>query len=373
MKEEVMKKHIGWFLDLYHNGQLDLDPPYQRRSVWTLKDRKFFLDSIFRNYPCPAVFLHKEPDHDAGKMIYRVIDGKQRIESIVLFTQNSFAIDPGYGHPRLDGKKWKTIEGEVDLKEQFLNYALSVEYIESHDKHFINEIFDRLNRTSRKLERQELRHAKYDGWFITVAEKEAEKEEWERLGVVTKARMRRMKDVQCISELLAVLLKNEIAGYNQDALDDIYAAYDVPGETIPDFNEGDFQNKLDLAKGFIIQMQYHNSAVTKYVRGFSDFYTLWSFVSLNQDRLASPQVTASRYAAFMSKVIALAKTKDISLVSDFENNVYLYLKNSAQSSAEHLQRQTRNGILENVLLKGSALERMLTTDDSDSTSSFVNA
>ncbi len=368
-----MKKHIGWFLDLYHNGQLDLDPPYQRRSVWTLKDRKFFLDSIFRNYPCPAVFLHKEADLDAGKMIYRVVDGKQRIESIVLFTQNSFAIDSGYGDPRLGGKKWQTIENEQDLKERFLNYEVPIQYIESDDKLFINEVFDRLNRTSRKLERQELRHAKYDGWFISLAETEAEKEEWERLGVVTKARMRRMKDVQCISELLMVLLKKEISGYNQDALDAVYAEYDAPSETFPDFNDSDFQHKLDLTKGFIIQMQYHNSAVTKYVRGFSDFYSLWSFVALNQDRLASPEVAASRYAAFMSKVISLAKTKDISLVRDFENDVFVYLKSSAQSSAEHLQRQGRNRILENALLKGSASERMLTTDDSGSTPSFMRA
>ncbi len=368
-----MKKHLGWFLDLYHNGQLDLDPPYQRRSVWTLKDRKFFVDSIFRNYPCPAVFLHKDADHDAGKMIYRVIDGKQRIESVVLFTQNSFAIDPGYGDPRLNGKKWKTIEGEMDLKEQFLNYALSVEYIESNEKQFINEIFDRLNRTSRKLERQELRHAKYDGWFITIAETEAEKQEWERLGVVTKARMRRMKDVQCISELLMVLLKKELAGYNQDALDALYAEYDLPSETFPDFHDSEFRDQLDLTKGFIIQMEYYNSAVTKYVRGFSDFYTLWAFVALNQERLPSPQIAASRYAAFMSKVIALAKTRDITRVRDFENDVYVYLKNSAQSSAEHLQRQTRSRILENVVLKASTSEQALATDDSDSTPSLVNA
>jgi len=360
-----MKKPIGWFLDLHHSGQLDMDPPYQRRSVWTLKDRKFFLDSIFRNYPCPAVFLQKELDLDAGKMTYRVIDGKQRIESIVLFAQNSFPVDPGYGDPRLGGKKWKTIEKEMDLKERFLNYALTVEYIESNEKQYITEIFDRLNRTSRKLERQELRHAKYDGWFITVAEAEAEREEWERLGVVTKARMRRMKDVQCISELLTVLLKREIAGYNQDTLDTLYAEYDAPSETFPNFDERDFQDKLDLTKGFIIQMEYHNSAVTKYVRGFADFYSLWSFVALNQARLATPQITASRYAAFMSKIIALAKTKDINLLRDYENNVYVYLKNSTQSSTEHLQRLTRNTILENVLLHGSALERMLTADDSD--------
>jgi len=69
-----MKKDVTWFLDLYRNEQLDLDPSYQRRSVWSLKDRKFFLDTIFKNYPCPAVFLHKEINEDAGKLIYHVVD-----------------------------------------------------------------------------------------------------------------------------------------------------------------------------------------------------------------------------------------------------------------------------------------------------------
>ena len=348
-----MRRTIRWFLDLHQSGQLDLDPPYQRRSVWTLKDRKFFLDSVFRGYPCPAVFLHKEADIRAGRMIYRVVDGKQRLETVILFAGNSLAMDPGYGDPRLGGRKWKTIAQDTDLRERFYDYALNVEYIESPDKQFINEVFDRLNRTSRKLERQELRHAKYDGWFIAMAEKEAEREEWERLGVVTKARMRRMKDVQCISELLAVLLKNQITGYNQDALDAVYAEYDSPADSFPNFDERDFLNRLDLTKGFIIQMQYHNAAITNYVRGFTDFYSLWAFIVLNQDRLPAPQVIASRYADFMSKVIALAKTKDVKLLPSSDNNAYAYLRNSSQSGTEHAQRVARNTILTHVLLRGS--------------------
>lgn len=367
-----MKRNIAWFLDVYHEGQLDLDPPYQRRSVWTLKDRKFFLDSIFGNYPCPAVFLQKDLDLEAGKMFYRVIDGKQRIESILLFANNSIAVDQGYGDPRLAGKKWKTIEGEADLKERFLNYALTVEYIESSEKHFINEIFDRLNRTSRKLERQELRHAKYDGWFITTAEAEAEKEEWEQLGVVTKARMRRMKDVQCISELLVVLLKNGITGYNQDALDTVYAEYDVPSDAFPDFDEHDFQNRLDLTKGFMIQMQYHDAAITRHVRGFADFYSLWAVIALNLGRMPDPQTTSSRYAAFMRKVIALARTKDMSLLRDYDNDAYAYLKSSSQAGTEKSQRLRRNNILRNVLLKSSDSEQGLPVGNNDAARSLLS-
>jgi hypothetical protein len=181
-----------------------------------------------------------------------------------------------------------------------------------------------------------------------------------------------MKDVQCISELLVVLLKNEIAGYNQDALDTVYAEYDVPSDTFPDFDEHDFQNRLDLTKGFIIQMQHHDSAITRYVRGFADFYSLWAVIALNQDRLPDPQTISSRYAAFMRKVIALAKTKDMSLLRDYDNDAYAYLKSSAQAATEKPQRLRRHNILRNILLKSSLSGPGLSAGNNDTARSLLS-
>ena len=123
-----MKKDVNWFLDLYQNGQLDLDPSYQRRSVWTLKDRKFFLDTIFRNYPCPAVFMHKEMNEEAGRLIYHVVDGKQRLETLIRFAKNDIPVDKEFGDPKLNGKKWKGIETDPELKNSFriISYLLSL-------------------------------------------------------------------------------------------------------------------------------------------------------------------------------------------------------------------------------------------------------
>jgi hypothetical protein len=56
MKRRPTTQDITWFLDLDRNKQLDLDPPHQRRSVWTRKDKQFFLDTIFRDFPSPAIF-----------------------------------------------------------------------------------------------------------------------------------------------------------------------------------------------------------------------------------------------------------------------------------------------------------------------------
>ncbi len=350
-----MKKDVNWFLDLYQNGQLDLDPSYQRRSVWTLKDRKFFLDTIFRNYPCPAVFIHKEINEEAGKLVYHVVDGKQRLETLIRFAQNDIPVDKEFGDPRLNGKKWRSIENDPELKNQFSNYLLAVEFIDSVNGNYVNEVFDRLNRISRKLERQELRHAKYDGWFISTAETEAEKEEWERFGIVTKARMKRMKDIQFISELLMVILKDRIDGFDQEFIDNMYAEYDSPDETSPDFSEEDFRSKLAFAKDYLLHMENHNAAVSRYARGLGNFYSLWTFTVLNQPRLQHPKVVAERYADFMSKVETLAREKDLNkFLKEHESNTYskayIYLRNLVQASIDQAQREARHRALESILL-----------------------
>lgn len=63
MARTISPQDVSWFLDLNEKEQLDLDPPYQRRSVWTLKDKRFFIDTILNGYPAPPIFLHKSLDH----------------------------------------------------------------------------------------------------------------------------------------------------------------------------------------------------------------------------------------------------------------------------------------------------------------------
>src|SRR5438552_8399009 len=70
--------------NLYEDGHLNLEPGFQRQSVWAERDRAKLIDSILRNYPLPAIFLYKR--HEDGNLVFDVIDGKQRLESILMFT-----------------------------------------------------------------------------------------------------------------------------------------------------------------------------------------------------------------------------------------------------------------------------------------------
>jgi uncharacterized protein with ParB-like and HNH nuclease domain len=70
---------IGYFRD----GKINLIPPFQRRRVWNTKLREKLLENMVRGKPIPAIFLYKE---EAGsKYSYNILDGKQRLESILLF------------------------------------------------------------------------------------------------------------------------------------------------------------------------------------------------------------------------------------------------------------------------------------------------
>jgi hypothetical protein len=216
---------VSWFIDLRRHEQVDLDPPYQRRSVWTLKDRRFFLDTVFRGYPCPPIFLHKTQGADQ-KTVYAVVDGKQRLQTLFMFVDGELALAQDFGDGRFNGKKWEQL-GQAE-KDTLWNYVIPVEFLifDPNDPQEVNQAFDRLNRNMRKLEPQELRHARWDGWFIRLVEGECEDPTWNKLGIVTKARAKRMKDAQFISELLLVLIEETQHGFDQEMLDAAYAKYD---------------------------------------------------------------------------------------------------------------------------------------------------
>lgn len=312
MERNLTTQDISWFLDQHNRSQLDLEPAYQRRSVWSPRDKKFFIDTILNNYPAPPVFLHKTMD-DEGRATYHVVDGKQRLQTIIEFTEGSVRIPDDFGDRNLRKKRWKELGRET--KEKFWNYELIVEIIPNVDEAQIRSTFDRINRNSRRLTAQELRHAKYDGWFIQFVEREAEKNEWKECGVVTSARIKRMLDVQFISELCAVILKGRILGFDQDALDDIYAEYEDISE-LSDFVEDDFVNDVERTKRTVAEIISRHPDLVDSLRAQSNFYSLWSYLFLEKDRCSSVDDLADHYHNFMRAVHVARSEQDVAINSD---------------------------------------------------------
>lgn len=151
---------IAWFLDLHYAHQLDLDPPYQRLSVWNLPYRQYFIDTVLKNYPSPAVFLDVEIA-TGGRTIYHTVDGKQRLTTIIEFVQDKFATSEEHSDKQVGAKYFSQLPSEQ--QNRFLRYLVPVEFLDNANEVELEEAFDRLNRNVAKLNAQELRNAKYSG------------------------------------------------------------------------------------------------------------------------------------------------------------------------------------------------------------------
>lgn len=336
MKRQPTTQQITWFLDLYRNKQLDLEPPYQRKSVWSAKDRRFFLDTIFRNYPTPPIFIHRTVN-DQGYTTYHVVDGKQRLETILKFYEDKISIAQDFGDVNLNGKKFKNLTPEY--KRKFWDYTLVVDFIDSIDGSNIEEVFDRVNRNARNLQPQELRHARFNGWFITYVEGEADTDFWWNYKISTRGRDKRMKNVQFISELLMITLENKIVGFDQDYIDQIYAQYDDIEELLEsgEFNLEGFQTSIDRIKQFINEADEHNSSIAEFAAGSNNnFYTLWAYIHLYNP--PNPVAFADEYRAFMSKVSQVPEGVD---AGQIDEHALHYFRNSRGAVTELPQRRER--------------------------------
>jgi hypothetical protein len=350
MERRPTPQDISWFLDLEKRKQLDLDPPYQRKSVWTRTDKQYFLDTIFNNYPCPAIFLHKTISDD-GETVYHVVDGKQRLQTILEFVRDEIAIPKDFVDTRIAGNKWSQIDPES--RKRFWNYLLTVEMLPAVEEAVVNSVFERINRNARKLTRQELRHAKFEGWLASRAEVEAEKKEWRDFGIVTTARAKRMADVQFIAEVIILTIRREIIGFDQDVLDKFYAEYDAPAETAPTFSEDDFDEKFEGMKTFLAAMNQHNARVRDYEKTLAHFYSLWGYLLLAKPAEVVPAAVADNYLSFMTDVTVVLEGRNDGAPPDHEGArdqaIMKYAVNVRGANTDAGPRRERHDALATVL------------------------
>lgn len=254
-------------------ARLDLDPPYQRRSVWNLEYKQFFIDSLIRNYPAPSVFLQVDLSPDRPT-VYRVIDGKQRLSALAEFQRDEFPTPDSLANIGLADLYYSQLPG--DVKVNLLEYVFTVENIKNASPAELNEAFDRLNRNVARLNKQELRHARYGGAFIKKVEGLAEHPFWVEVGLSTPARIRRMLDVEYVSELYIISMDGTQEG--KDYLDRFYAEND---REIKNEEEADrrFTRAQDILRDVSRALPLRS---TRY-SNVADFYSLWAAIHVLDD------------------------------------------------------------------------------------------
>jgi Protein of unknown function DUF262 len=291
-------QNLAFFYDLYSRGLLDLDPPYQRRSIWSQRFKDFFIDSVLNN--CPAIFLYEEIS-PAGTAKYHVVDGKQRLLTCFEFVENRFPVYEQSTIASLRGRMFRDFTDNQKL--DFWRYQFAVEFVPQEDERLITEIFDRINRNVARLTRQELRHAKYDGEFIQEVESSAEKMAEilpANFPVMAAQSRRQMKDLEMVGNLL--LLIEGARSYSQDQLDAAYSSRDE-----------DWTERERVAKEFTLAMiaiaeimsaDADGILVKSRLKNQTDFYSLTGAINNlhKKAKLPAAPVAASRLKEFLAIV-----------------------------------------------------------------------
>ena len=236
----------------------------------------------------------------------------------------------------------------MNINVDFGNYSIPMDQFDTVEISIVDEMFDRLNRNTKKLEQQELRHAKYDGWFISFAEYLSnDYQTLKDLKVVTIGRRKRMKDVQFISELIMVMLNKDIIGFSQDSINEFYAIYDSPDEELIDFNTETFEEEFKEVIEFIKKMNDYKQIVFNHASTVGQFYTLFSIIALigkeKREELGIESIS-DKYDEFMN----LYKTHAENNTSE-DNRIIEYTKASTGASTEEPLRRTRLNTMNNFI------------------------
>jgi uncharacterized protein with ParB-like and HNH nuclease domain len=218
----------------YREERYVVDDRFQRRLVWTPKQKVRLIETILMGYPMPEIYLHQLEAGADGKQVFSIVDGQQRITTIFQFVSNEWSIDARF----LDKKnqkspysncKWNDLTN--DLKKSFWAYTINSRIIPPEITiEEIKAIFRRLNESDKSLNPQELRHAEFSGKIIKLAENLADMSFWDDWGVFTTNNIRRMADVEATTSLISYL-RNGIVTDNAETINGLY---DLFNENYPD-------------------------------------------------------------------------------------------------------------------------------------------
>lgn len=327
MKTGATNKKIREIINLVRGGKIVHRPEFQRRLVWSQKDKNYFLDTILRGLPFPEIYLADgEVDLDTGEGTQLLVDGLQRVSTLVQY----FTGDPDLKLIFIQHYK----ELSEEAKSAFLQYDVAVRDLGSVSKDELVEVFTRLNATRYSLLDIEVNNAVYSGALKQFAEKLSEDSLFLDNRVFNSQDLKRMGDLRFALTIVITMIEGY---FNRD---------DSFGALLERFND-DFPLSAEIGERFgRIKSLIEECAFSERLRVWkkADLFSL----IIELDRLVNlgavelqPHEIVERIEKFFSRIEG-AHVEDSTLPG-------IYYKAALQASNDRLNRVRRGVILEGIL------------------------
>lgn len=171
---------VGTIMQQIEQGNIDLNPKFQRRNAWNDTKRSKLIESLLLNIPVPEIVLAEDLDK---KRSFIVIDGKQRLLAIAGYENpgkfdswNRAKLSRLTTRKDLNGLSYEELRRNAESERLLANSDIRCTVISNYKSpSVLYDIFYRLNTGSTPLSSQELRQALHRGGFSNYLIEETNK------------------------------------------------------------------------------------------------------------------------------------------------------------------------------------------------------
>jgi hypothetical protein len=197
--------------EMWKNGDIVI-PEFQRNFVWNIRQASLLIDSFLLGLPVPQVFFHVD---DQNKSV--VIDGQQRISTIVFFFEGYFGSENIQGRRQVFRLQGLDQEKNPFAKKRFIDLdesaqrklkssvlrAINIRQLQPvGETTSIYHIFERLNTGGTRLRPQEIRNCVFRGGLVRVLRELNTDVHWRKI-LGKKPFDKRQKDVELILRIFS--------------------------------------------------------------------------------------------------------------------------------------------------------------------------
>ena len=324
---------VNDFVEWEERKQLEISPKFQRRSVWSPQAKSYLIDTILKAKPLPKIFIRASTDPKTKRTVREIVDGQQRIRTILSFVKDGFRISKVHNE-EFGGMLYSELPEHVQT--DFLKYEISVDLLLDLSDRDVLDIFARLNTYSVSLNKQELFNAKFFGYFKQLVYKLSGDYYtfWIENNVFTERKIVRMAEAELVTDLLIAILDGI---QSKKSAEKYYQKYDE-----------DFNNRKTIEDRFIATMDlignlFQETLRESNLRTVPNFYAV--FVSLYHMNYGVPNFDVRRREITVADYSKIRNCfEDInSILEDGENSrdYYEFIKSTKDATTDIPARVTR--------------------------------